>query len=50
VVPVTTANTQLTGTATGRFYGPLAEEIGGVYSLNGAGPLQSMGGGFGGKK
>ena len=50
VVPVTTANSQLTGSATGRFYGPAAEEIGGVYSLNGAGPLQSMGGGFGGKK
>jgi C-lobe and N-lobe beta barrels of Tf-binding protein B len=41
---------QLSGNATGRFYGPAAEEIGGVYSLKGAGPLQSMGGGFGGKK
>lgn len=40
---------QLSGTATGRFYGPAAQEIGGVYSLTGTG-LQSMGGGFGGKQ
>lgn len=38
----------LSGTATGRFYGPAAQEIGGVYELTGAG--QSMGGGFGGKR
>jgi len=49
VVPVTTANSQLSGTATGRFYGPAAQEIGGVYSLQGTG-TQSMGGAFGGKK
>ena len=36
------------GTATGRFYGPAAEEIGGVFSVSGAGG--SMLGGFGGKR
>jgi hypothetical protein len=41
---------KLSGTATGRFYGPAAQEIGGVYNLTGTGPLQSMGGAFGGKK
>jgi hypothetical protein len=45
--PVTTAG--MTGTAVGRFYGPAAQEIGGTYSLtNGA--IQSMIGGFGGKR
>jgi hypothetical protein len=48
LVPVATANSQLSGTANGRFYGPAAQEIGGVYSLQGAG--QSMGGAFGGKR
>jgi hypothetical protein len=47
-VGVTTQNTQLSGIATGRFYGPAAQEIGGVYQLSGSG--QSMGGGFGGKR
>jgi len=42
-------NFQLSGSATGRFYGPTAEEIGGVYNLTGTG-LKSMGGGFGGKR
>lgn len=45
---VTTANTNLSGTATGRFYGPGAQEIGGLYSLTGTGG--SMLGGFGGKR
>lgn len=39
----------LTGTATGRFYGPTAQEIGGIFSLKGSGP-QTMLGGFGGKQ
>mgnify|MGYP001596647146 CR=1 FL=1 len=37
------------GTATGKFYGPSAEEIGGVFSLTGAGTLVHAGG-FGAKK
>ena len=37
------------GTATGKFYGPSAEEIGGVFSLTGAGTLVHAGG-FGDKK
>ncbi len=37
------------GTATGKFYGPNAEEIGGVFSLTGAGTLVHAGG-FGAKK
>jgi hypothetical protein len=39
----------LSGTATGRFYGPAAEEIGGIYVLRN-GLLESMLGGFGGKR
>jgi hypothetical protein len=46
---VQTQNTLLGGQAGGRFYGPAAEEIGGVYSLQGAG-LSRMLGGFGGKR
>jgi hypothetical protein len=46
---VTTANSQLNGTSTGRFYGPNAEEIGGVYSVTGSG-VSRMVGGFGGKR
>ena len=46
--PVST--TSMNGTATGRFYGPAAEEIGGIYSLSGSGPVESMIGGFGGKR
>jgi hypothetical protein len=38
----------LTGTGSGKFYGPAAQEIGGVYSLQGSGA--SMIGGFGGKQ
>jgi hypothetical protein len=40
----------LTGTVTGRFYGPAAQEIGGVFFLKaGTGP-ETMLGGFGGKQ
>lgn len=45
---VTTSNAALNGSGTGRFYGPNAQEIGGTYSLTGAGG--SMLGGFGGKR
>ena len=38
--------TGLTGTSTGRFYGPNAEELGGVFGLSGAG-LESYSGGYG---
>lgn len=44
---ITTANAQLSGNASGRFYGPTAQEIGGVYHLQGGG-LESMMGSFGG--
>lgn len=47
--PVNTQNAQLTGRADGRFYGPAAQEIGGVYSLSGTGSLRMMGA-FGGKQ
>jgi hypothetical protein len=46
---VATANGLLVGTATGRFYGPNAEEIGGVYGLTSSG-VSRMVGGFGGKR
>ncbi len=39
----------MTGTATGRFYGPAAQEIGGTFSVTGSG-LQAFGGAFGGKR
>jgi hypothetical protein len=46
---VNTSNGQLTGTAHGLFYGPAAQEIGGVYQLQNAGaPLNRMIGAFGG--
>jgi hypothetical protein len=45
---LTTQNTFLAGSGTGRFYGPNAQEIGGVYSLTGSGG--SMLGAFGGKR
>jgi hypothetical protein len=39
----------MTGTAKGRFYGPSAQEIGGTFSVTGAG-VQSYGGAFGGAR
>ena len=41
-------NGALSGRGEGKFYGPKAEEIGGVYSLSGSGPSRMIGG-FGGK-
>jgi hypothetical protein len=46
--PVSTAG-GMTGTAKGRFYGPSAQEIGGTFSVTGAG-VQSYGGAFGGAR
>jgi hypothetical protein len=43
------AQNGLSGQGAGRFFGPGAEEIGGVYSLQGSG-LRRMVGGFGGKR
>jgi hypothetical protein len=47
--PVTSGN-GLSGNANGRFYGPAAQEIGGVYSLTGIDPLMRMLGAFGGRR
>lgn len=48
---LTTASTFLNGPATGRFYGPTAQEIGGVYALTtGTFSPNTMIGGFGGKQ
>lgn len=47
---VATQNGALSGNATGRFYGPAAEEIGGVYGLSSATDRSRMIGGFGGKR
>lgn len=46
---VQTRDSTLNGSASGRFYGPKAEEIGGSYSLSG-GPTSRLVGGFGGIK
>ena len=49
--PLQTQNGQLSGQGAGRFFGPAAEEIGGVYSLSGpAGSVTRMVGGFGGRR
>lgn len=47
---VRTQDSTLSGNATGRFYGPNAEEIGGVYGLTSATDRSRMIGGFGGKR
>jgi hypothetical protein len=39
----------LTGKSTGQFYGPAAQELGGVFSLTGAG-MENYAGGYGAKK
>lgn len=41
--------TGLSGTSTGQFYGPTAEELGGVFNLAGAG-IEAYSGGYGAKK
>ena len=46
---VQTRDANLNGSASGRFYGPTAQEIGGTYQLGGAG-VSRMVGGFGGKQ
>lgn len=45
---VATTGVMMNGTATGRFYGPSAQEIGGTFGVQGAGG--TMVGGFGGKR
>ena len=47
---VRTASQTLIGEATGSFYGPAAQEIGGIYNLKGTGLVEAMTGGFGGKR
>jgi hypothetical protein len=47
---VSTADNALSGNASGRFYGPNAQEIGGVYGLNAGSGGARMIGGFGGKR
>jgi hypothetical protein len=44
-----TSGNGLAGSATGRFYGPKAEEIGGVYGLQSSNGSRMVGG-FGGKR
>lgn len=44
-----TTSSGLTGTATGRFYGPTAQEIGGTFGVTGGG-VATYGGAFGGKR
>ena len=41
--------TGLTGSSSGQFYGPNAEELGGVFSLEGAG-VETYIGGYGAKQ
>ncbi|RUM95142.1 hypothetical protein EET67_24940 [Pseudaminobacter arsenicus] len=49
---VATAGGSMTGNADGRFYGPGAQEVGGIFALKGKAPgsLESFGGGFGAVK
>ncbi len=47
---VRSSNQQLIGESAGRFFGPAAEEIGGVYSLHSSTNFMGMIGGFGGKR
>jgi hypothetical protein len=47
--PVSSAG-GLSGTADGRFYGPAAEELGGVFALNRGSGLETYTGAFGGKR
>jgi hypothetical protein len=47
--PVISQDLSLTGSANGRFYGPNAEEIGGVFGLSGSGQSRMIGA-FGGRQ
>jgi hypothetical protein len=47
---LTSANGRLTGPATGFFYGPTAQEIGGIFALSASSGLERFGGGFGGRR
>jgi hypothetical protein len=46
---VVSTNNGMTGTATGRFYGPAYQEIGGTFTVTGSG-IQGYGGAFGGAR
>ena len=41
---------RLTGNSTGQFYGPNAEELGGVFLLRGSGPVETYAGAYGAKR
>jgi C-lobe and N-lobe beta barrels of Tf-binding protein B len=47
---VKTSDNSLNGTATGQFYGPNAQEIGGTYGLSAGSSVSHMLGAFGGKR
>ena len=44
------ANGRLSGPGTGYFFGPAAQEIGGIFSLSATSGLERFGGGFGGRR
>jgi hypothetical protein len=46
---VVTSNGALSGSTAGQFYGPAAEELGGIYSLSGSGTMRMLGA-YGGKR
>jgi hypothetical protein len=50
VVTAAGAGSGLTGNAIGKFYGPTATEIGGTYAIKAGSGLESLIGGFGGKR
>lgn len=47
---LTTAGGTLSGTSTGRFYGPNAEELGGVFILKAGSGIETYGGAYGAKR
>lgn len=47
--PVSSAG-GLTGDSTGQFYGPEAQELGGVFLLRGSGPVETYAGAYGAKQ
>ena len=46
----TSGGTPLTGTSTGRFYGPSAQELGGVFILKAGSGVETYGGAYGAKR
>jgi hypothetical protein len=45
-----TSGTALSGTSTGRFYGPSAQELGGVFTLKAGSGVETYGGAYGAKR